>query len=86
VVPDWPPDHVEIVKKCNNLILGWLSAEHVMGSMTDADDAKFINLMEIAFAISKYALRVANPRAADRPAGGWPPEWRIVMTIHSASA
>jgi hypothetical protein len=29
---------------------------------------------------TKYALRVANPRAADRPAGGWPPEGRIVMT------
>ena len=29
---------------------------------------------------TKYALRVANPRAADRLAGGWPPERRIVMT------
>jgi hypothetical protein len=23
---------------------------------------------------------VANPQAADKPAWGWPPEWRIVMT------
>jgi hypothetical protein len=23
---------------------------------------------------------MANPRAADRPAGGWPPEGQIVMT------
>jgi hypothetical protein len=29
---------------------------------------------------TKYALRVANPRAADRAAGGSPPEGRIVMT------
>jgi hypothetical protein len=29
---------------------------------------------------TKYALRVANPRAADRPACGWPPEGHIVMT------
>jgi hypothetical protein len=29
---------------------------------------------------TKYALRVANPRAADRPAGVWPPEERIIMT------
>jgi hypothetical protein len=28
----------------------------------------------------KYALRVANPRAPDKPARGWPPEVRIVMT------
>jgi hypothetical protein len=25
-------------------------------------------------------LRVANPQAADRPAGGWSPKERIVMT------
>jgi hypothetical protein len=29
---------------------------------------------------TKYALRAADPRAADRPAGGWPPGGRIVMT------
>jgi hypothetical protein len=29
---------------------------------------------------TKYALMVANPRAPDRPAGGRPPEGRIVMT------
>jgi hypothetical protein len=29
---------------------------------------------------TKYALRAANPRAADRPAGGWPSEGRILMT------
>jgi hypothetical protein len=29
---------------------------------------------------TKYILRVANPRAADRPVGGMPPEGRIVMT------
>jgi hypothetical protein len=27
-----------------------------------------------------YALRLANTRAADRPAGGWPPEGLIIMT------
>jgi hypothetical protein len=25
-------------------------------------------------------MRVANPRAADRPAGGWPPAGHIIMT------
>jgi len=30
--------------------------------------------------VAEYALRVANPRAADRSAGGWPPEGCIVMT------
>jgi hypothetical protein len=30
--------------------------------------------------VSKYARRAANPRAADRPAVGWPPEGRIIMT------
>jgi hypothetical protein len=29
---------------------------------------------------TKYALMAANPRAADRPAEGWSPEGRIVMT------
>jgi hypothetical protein len=29
---------------------------------------------------TKYALRAANPRAADRPPGGWPSEGRMVMT------
>jgi hypothetical protein len=29
---------------------------------------------------TKYALRVANFRAADRPAGDWPPEGHIVVT------
>jgi hypothetical protein len=29
---------------------------------------------------TKYALRVANPRVADRLAGGWPPEGRIIMS------
>jgi hypothetical protein len=29
---------------------------------------------------TNYAFRVANPRAANRPAGGWLPEGRIVMT------
>jgi hypothetical protein len=28
---------------------------------------------------TNYALRTANPRAANRPAGGWPPAGRIVM-------
>mgnify|MGYP006096400983 CR=1 FL=1 len=28
----------------------------------------------------KYALRVADPWGANRPAGGWPPEERIIMT------
>jgi hypothetical protein len=28
---------------------------------------------------TKYALRVANPRAADRPAGGWQHEGRVVI-------
>jgi hypothetical protein len=34
---------------------------------------------------TQHALRVANPRAADRPAGGWPPEGRIIMTPITAS-
>jgi hypothetical protein len=29
---------------------------------------------------TKYALRVANPREAERPAVGWPPEGCIAMT------
>jgi hypothetical protein len=29
---------------------------------------------------TKYAMRVASPQAADRSAGGWPPEGRIIMT------
>jgi hypothetical protein len=29
---------------------------------------------------TKFALRVANPRAADRPPGGWQRAGRIVMT------
>jgi hypothetical protein len=29
---------------------------------------------------TKYALRVAKPRAADRPAWGWPPEERIILS------
>jgi hypothetical protein len=29
---------------------------------------------------TKHALWAADPWAADRPAGGWPPEGRIVMT------
>jgi hypothetical protein len=29
---------------------------------------------------TKYALRAANRRAADRPAKGWLPEGHIVMT------
>jgi acetylornithine deacetylase/succinyl-diaminopimelate desuccinylase-like protein len=28
----------------------------------------------------KYALRVVDPRPADRPAGGWPPSGRIIMS------
>jgi hypothetical protein len=28
---------------------------------------------------TKYALRAANPRAADRPAGGQPPKGHIVL-------
>jgi hypothetical protein len=28
----------------------------------------------------EYALRAANPRVADRPAGGWLPEGRFIMT------
>jgi hypothetical protein len=28
---------------------------------------------------TKYALRVANPQAADRPARGWLPKARIIM-------
>jgi hypothetical protein len=30
---------------------------------------------------TKYGLRVAQAQAADRPAGGWPPEGRIIMTL-----
>jgi hypothetical protein len=29
---------------------------------------------------TKYARKAANPRAADRPAGGWPPKGRIIRT------
>jgi hypothetical protein len=29
---------------------------------------------------TNYALRAARPRAANRPAGGWLPAGRIVMT------
>jgi hypothetical protein len=29
---------------------------------------------------TKYALKVANPWAADRPAKGWPPEGHIITT------
>jgi hypothetical protein len=29
---------------------------------------------------TNYALRAARLRAADKPAGGWPPAGRIVMT------
>jgi hypothetical protein len=29
---------------------------------------------------TKYAFRVANPRAADRPAGSWLPEGCIITT------
>jgi hypothetical protein len=47
-------------------------------------DAKFDGESESEVRISKnafqYALRVANPWGANRPAGGWPPEERIVMT------
>jgi hypothetical protein len=35
---------------------------------------------EIQKNVSKYALRVANPWGADRPAGGWSPEELIVRT------
>jgi hypothetical protein len=39
-------------------------------------------LIEVLFAPknTNYALQVARPRAVDRPAGGWPPAGRIVMT------
>jgi hypothetical protein len=30
--------------------------------------------------VKKYTLKAANHRAADRPAWGWPPEGRIIMT------
>jgi hypothetical protein len=30
---------------------------------------------------TKYALRIADPWAADRLAGGWPSEGRIIMTM-----
>jgi hypothetical protein len=29
---------------------------------------------------TKYALRAADPRVANGPADGWPPEGRIIMT------
>jgi hypothetical protein len=29
---------------------------------------------------TNYVLRAARPQAADRPAGGWPPAGRIIMT------
>jgi hypothetical protein len=34
---------------------------------------------------TKYPLRVANPRAADTPAGVWPPSGHIVMTPQQPS-
>jgi hypothetical protein len=34
---------------------------------------------------TKYPLRVANPRAADRPTGCWPPKGHIVMTSYQLS-
>jgi hypothetical protein len=36
--------------------------------------------MSIVTENTKYGLRMANPRAADRPAGGWSPEGRVIMT------
>jgi hypothetical protein len=50
VAPDWPLDHVEIIKKHNNLMLGWLSAVHIKCGMTDRQN--LVNLKEIAFATS----------------------------------
>jgi hypothetical protein len=41
---------------------------------------KMLILINSHFKNTKYALRAANPRAADRPAGGWPLEGHIVMT------
>jgi hypothetical protein len=34
---------------------------------------------------TKNALRVANPRTADRPAGDWLPAGRIIMTPYLPS-
>jgi hypothetical protein len=37
-------------------------------------------ILGIARKTTEYALRVANPRVADRPATGWPPEGGIIIT------
>jgi hypothetical protein len=39
------------------------------------------NYQSIVTENTKYALKVANPQAADRPAGGWPPKARIIMKL-----
>jgi hypothetical protein len=38
------------------------------------------NITNTITEITKYALRVANTQASYRPAEGWPPEGRIVMS------
>jgi hypothetical protein len=48
------------------------------------EEVEWINYRNV-FVNTKYALRVASPRAADRPAGGWPPAGRIIMTPYRPS-
>jgi hypothetical protein len=40
----------------------------------------YITYLSIVTKITKYNLRAAKPLAADRPAEGWPPAGRIIMT------
>jgi hypothetical protein len=67
------------------------ASQELLGEFHDQGDRQelFVSLFTvegwplIGHCVTKntnYALRAARPWAADRPAGGWPPAGRIVMT------
>jgi hypothetical protein len=60
----------------------WVSILQVLlwvNSMIRGTMLKKYHYYLIVTETTKYALRVANPRAGNMPAGGWPPERHIVM-------
>jgi hypothetical protein len=63
----------------HSLILALFPLSYGMGEFHD--QGHNVKKENYQLKTSKYALRAANPRAADRPAAGWPPEGHIVMTL-----
>jgi hypothetical protein len=68
----------QLVEKVTRLFLNFVI---VSGEFPNqGDSVKKLYYYLIVTKNAKYTLRVANPRAADRPAGSWLPEACIIMT------